>query len=119
MIPAPSTPGERSDGIQWDGDDDLGTTDDTIPQEGCHPGESCWQSCNHGVARADADGPAGVGAGRTGSHVVAQRRALQHWCAVGLLSSLRSFSSPAASRISIPSSCALRSLLPGSSPATR
>jgi hypothetical protein len=38
--------GGTSDGIQWDGDDDLSTTDDTIPQEGCHPGKSCWQSCN-------------------------------------------------------------------------
>jgi hypothetical protein len=43
--PASFDSGGGSDGIQWDGDDNLGTPGDTIPQEGCHPGKPCWQSC--------------------------------------------------------------------------
>ena len=58
--------GAESDGIQWDGDDDLSTPDDTIPQEGCHPDQVLLAILRRCVPGADAGGPTGVGAGRSG-----------------------------------------------------
>lgn len=38
--------GGPSDGIQWDGDDDLGTPGDTMPDEICHPDQPCANACD-------------------------------------------------------------------------